>query len=181
MVHEQKDIYEICSYGTNAVSLTVDGVAVEATTEAFKAATVPATTEAAANAFKDQVTALIAANGETAIIASSAQLLNGTTDASEKTSVRLVLILAADDIATIEQVGVKVTVNDVQAEGFTNKVYTSVNAAGIKYDALAGTYYVLVELQNIPNALFGATFTVTPYVDAEAGAAATFTVNSFLK
>lgn len=133
-------------------------------------------------------TATLVSEGGFNVNAGAVQLLNGTTADSESTSARLVLTLTAADLAKLDNVGVYFSLDaGADATGFkksTTTVFTSVNANGLVVEAANGTYYVLVEISDIPQANFGTTIYVRPFVtvdDAEyLGAEVSFSVSGIL-
>ena len=124
------------------------------------------------------------------IEAGAAQLLAGTTATTETTSVRLVLTLTATEaeLADLANLGTYVSLSeDANTTGKryeTTTVYTSVNASGTVVEAADGTYFVLVEIQHIPNANVGDRIYVKPFVTVDGsevlGAEASFTVNGLI-
>ena len=169
----------------NTADLTINGEVVGTADVAdWQAATVPAIDVADASAM---IATMFAANDtlKTAamnelkamfpldIEASGMQLLSGTTAGSEKTSVRLVITLTSAEVEALTNVGAYISLSaDAQTTGIkkaTSWVYTSIKADDVQVNAELGTYFVLVEIQNIPNASFGSTIYVTPFVTSEAG------------
>ena len=98
--------------------------------------------------------------------------------------VRLVLTLTADELATLNEVGVYASLDkDNKGVGYaTTTVYETVNAGGKVVDAKEGTYFVLVEIINISD--FDAKIYVTPFVATETtealGAMVAFSVNQYI-
>ncbi len=138
--------------------------------------------------FNAGCTATLVSEGGFNVNAGAVQLLNGTTADSESTSARLVLTLTAADLAKLDSVGVYFSLTaGADANGVkksTTTVFTSVNANGMAVEAADGTYYVLVEIKDIPQANFGTTIYVRPFVtvdDAEyLGAEVSFSVDGIL-
>ena len=163
--------------GQASAAIKVDGV-----DTTWGAATVPVLNTK--DAFKVKIETMFASN-ETIksaalnimfpldIEASGMQLLSGTTAASEKTSVRLVITLTSAEVEALTNVGAYISLTaDAKTTGIkkaTTCVYTSIKADDVQVNAVLGTYFVLVEIQNIPNASFGSTIYVTPFVTAESG------------
>ena len=186
LANEDAKLYKsVALNGTNACTLTINGEAVGADdVAAWQAATVPAIDIVAASA---KIATMFAANDtlKTAALnglnamfaldvkASGMQLLSGTTAASEKTSVRLVITLTSAEVEALTNVGAYISLTaDAKANGIkksTTAVYTSIKADDVQVNAELGTYFVLVEIQNVPNASFGSTIYVTPFVTSEAG------------
>ena len=186
LANESANVYKaVALNGTNACTLTINGEAVGAAdVAAWQAATVPAVDIAAAEA---KIATMFAANDtlKTAALnglnamfaldveASGMQLLSGTTAASEKTSVRLVITLTSAEVEALTNVGAYISLTaDAKTTGIkkaTSCVYTSIKADDVQVNAELGTYFVLVEIQNIPNASFGSTIYVTPFVTADSG------------
>ena len=170
--------------GTYATSLTVNGVASENTAAAYAAATIPAVNIEGAKAKIAEIfasneaikTAALAGLGELFalnIVAGGAQLPIGANAESANTSVRLVLTLTSADVESLSNVGAYVSLAaDAKATGVkktTSSVYTSINADNVQVDAATGTYFVLVEVSDIPNASFGTSIYVTPFVTTAEG------------
>ena len=186
LANEDAKLYKsVAINGTQSTALTVNGEAVGAAdVAAWQAATVPAVDIAAAEA---KIATMFAANDtlKTAALnglnamfaldveASGMQLLSGTTAASEKTSVRLVITLTSAEVEKLTDVGAYISLTaNAKTTGIkkaTSCVYTSIKADDVQVNAELGTYFVLVEIQNIPNASFGSTIYVTPFVTAESG------------
>ena len=163
--------------GQASAAIKVDGV-----DTTWGAATVPVLNTK--DAFKVKIETMFASN-ETIksaalnimfpldVEANGMQLLSGTTAASEKTSVRLVITLTSAEVEALTNVGAYISLTaDAKTTGIkkaTSWVYTSIKADDVQVNAELGTYFVLVEIQNIPNASFGSTIYVTPFVTAESG------------
>lgn len=114
-------------------------------------------------------------DGAARIAAEGAQLLSDTEATSDKTSVRIVLNLVDTELSSYSEVGAWVSKHDrnviympeatptVKSAGSTDVVYSSIKADGVRVESTSG-YFALLEVKDIPQASFGETVYVRPYV-----------------
>ena len=83
------------------------------------------------------------------------------------------ITLTSAEVENLESVGAYVSLAaDAKTTGVkksTTSVFTSIKADNVQVDAATGTYFVLVEVSNIPNASFGSNIYVTPFVETTEG------------
>ena len=104
------------------------------------------------------------------VLTVKAQISGGTTANSEKTSIRFITSV---DSLKYQNVGFKIEFNGTTIDRQMTKVYTAINASGVRVKPTVfsedSKYMEAYTINQIPNSAFGQEFTVTPYYTTEDG------------
>jgi hypothetical protein len=104
------------------------------------------------------------------ILTVKAQISSGTTANSESTSIRFITSV---DSLKYQNVGFKITFNGKTIDKQMTKVYTAINASGVRVKPTVfsedSKYMEAYTLNNIPQSAFDKEFTVTPYYTTQDG------------